>query len=188
MNSLRFSFDDGSKEDVRLSNLLTKYGIRATFYIPSDWEFVNTLNKRESLTLTELKEIAEHHDIGSHTITHPLLTRIPIEDAEIEIAESKQQLEYILGDKITKFCPPRGYTNPELNKIILKHYKEIRLTKGEGLVHIHPNSGVNNHKHWLDCIDEKTVELWGHSHELTEHNLWGEFEEFLKGRYENTHR
>ena len=100
-----------------------------------------------------------------------------------EIAHSKEILQKLFDKPITKFCPPRGYTNEELTEYTLEIYDSQRLTRGKGLVHIHPNSGANGERPWRDCIDKNTKELWCHSWELDKFDLWEELEEFLR---ENT--
>jgi peptidoglycan/xylan/chitin deacetylase (PgdA/CDA1 family) len=47
-----------------------------------------------------------------HTITHPVLTAISLEDARSEIAESKQVVEQELGREARIFCYPGGYYSP----------------------------------------------------------------------------
>lgn len=47
-------------------------------------------------------------EIGAHTISHPILTSLPDEDARIEIAGSKAALEGILGQPVRYFAYPNG--------------------------------------------------------------------------------
>jgi peptidoglycan/xylan/chitin deacetylase (PgdA/CDA1 family) len=47
-----------------------------------------------------------------HTMTHPVLTTIPLEDARREIAESKTAVEHELGRPARIFCYPGGYYSP----------------------------------------------------------------------------
>jgi len=47
-------------------------------------------------------------DIGAHTMTHPILTRLDAATARQEIASSKQQLEELLGETIDLFAYPNG--------------------------------------------------------------------------------
>jgi hypothetical protein len=90
-------------------------------------------------------------------------------------------LERLFKVPVNKFCPPRGYTNEDLTEFTLEHYDSQRLTKGKGLVHVHPNSGANNNMDWREyakTIDVK--ELWFHSWELDKYDLWEQLEEYLK--------
>lgn len=165
---------------MRLAELATKYGIEAIFYIPVDWHSLAVAHDYEPLGLDDFYWIGEYHEIGSHTITHRHLTRIPVDEAKREILDSKHMLEELLGVQVGKFAPPRGYTNPELTDYTLLYYDSQRLTKEPGLVHIHPNSGANNNQPWRDAINEDTKEAWGHSYDWDKWDMWGEIEDWLK--------
>jgi peptidoglycan/xylan/chitin deacetylase (PgdA/CDA1 family) len=46
--------------------------------------------------------------IGAHTVSHPILTRLSTEQARNEIAASKEQLEGILSERVGLFAYPNG--------------------------------------------------------------------------------
>jgi len=64
------SWDDGNVLDVRLAALLDKYGVKGTFYIAP--------NKQNRLSNDEIIAISNKHEIGAHTMDHPLLTEISV--------------------------------------------------------------------------------------------------------------
>jgi peptidoglycan/xylan/chitin deacetylase (PgdA/CDA1 family) len=47
-------------------------------------------------------------DFGAHTVTHTILTRVPLAAARVEIRESKRMLEQRLGEVVPWFCYPQG--------------------------------------------------------------------------------
>jgi peptidoglycan/xylan/chitin deacetylase (PgdA/CDA1 family) len=51
---------------------------------------------------------ASNVDIGGHTVTHPILTRIGEDAARREIADNKKHLETITGKPVTLFAYPNG--------------------------------------------------------------------------------
>lgn len=103
------SWDDGHQCDLRLAELLKSHGLSGTFYVsPSCSEF----DKRDLLTEQQIHDIGREFEVGSHTLTHPRLPDIPIEDAVEEITSSKQQLEDVTGKCVTSFCYPYGAYNP----------------------------------------------------------------------------
>lgn len=176
---ISLSVDDGCASDWQVAELAGKYGVDCVFYWPVEWHSLAHENGYEPLTFLWAEQIAEEFEIGSHTITHRHLTKLEDEEAKYEIYASKVMLGSLLGVDIKKFCPPRGYTNPSLTEFTLEMYESQRLTKGPGLVHIHPNSGANNNKPWRECVDENTTEIWCHSWELDKYDLWKELEEVL---------
>ena len=183
LNKIKLSVDDGCMSDLRVANLADRYDVEVVFYWPVEWRSLAQMKGYEPLTYAAASLIAQRFEIGAHTVTHPHLTKIPTLEAQTEILDSKLMLEDLFGTTITKFCPPRGYTNEELTDYTLKYFDSQRLTRGKGLVHIHPDSGANNNRPWRECIDENTTELWCHSWELTKFNLWEELEDYL----ESTH-
>lgn len=183
MSNIRLSVDDGCASDVRVADLASKYEIDAIFYWPVEWHSLAYDKEYVPLDYEQAFKIAKRFEIGAHTITHRHLTRIPYIEAQKEIFGSKFMLERMFNVEITKFCPPRGYTNAELTDFTLSLFDEQRLTRGEGLVHIHPNSGANDNLPWQEYARNTNVkELWCHSWELDKYNLWDQLEEFLRER------
>lgn len=63
----------------------------------------------DSVSWCELKELSEYGiEIGSHTMTHPILSRISKEKLSYEITESKNILEDKLSVPIKSFCYPNS--------------------------------------------------------------------------------
>lgn len=182
------SVDDGCASDVRVADLAQKYEIETIFYWPVEWHSLGLTKGYTPLNYGDAYQIAQRHEIGSHTITHPHLTDLPTQEAIYEIIASKTMLQQLFNVEVKKFCYPRGYANEQLNKIVLDHYESYRLTKGPNLVHIHPDSGANDNIPWTVAAIQKRrpsppfndIELWCHSWELDKFNLWDELEEFLR--------
>lgn len=116
------SWDDGDVLDVKLASLLDKYGIKGTFYI--------TINRQNRLTDDEIIAISSKHEIGAHTMGHPLLTEIPMEEVEKQISESKNYLEKVTGKQIKMFAYPAGDYNVATVNIVKSHgFKGARTTE-----------------------------------------------------------
>ncbi len=47
-------------------------------------------------------------EIGAHTVTHPVLARLPADEQWSEIEESKRRLEAVLGSSVQAFAYPYG--------------------------------------------------------------------------------
>lgn len=109
------SWDDGHKLDLRLAKLLKKYNIKGTFYVsPNNREF----KKEDLLTNKEIVELSKDFEIGAHTMTHPRLTKVSLEEARKEIVYSKKYLEKLIGKEIKSFCYPGGDYNKEIRDLV----------------------------------------------------------------------
>jgi peptidoglycan/xylan/chitin deacetylase (PgdA/CDA1 family) len=62
---------------------------------------------------------------GAHTVNHPILTNIPLKEAESEIRDSKSIIEKYLGKKVLSFAYPNGHEE-DLNRDI------VRVLRKEG--------------------------------------------------------
>jgi glycosyltransferase involved in cell wall biosynthesis/peptidoglycan/xylan/chitin deacetylase (PgdA/CDA1 family) len=75
--------------------------------------------KRSSLTLDELKKISESRyvTIGSHTVTHPILTRCSVESQTFEILESKRIISQWINKEVEYIAYPNGDFNDDTIEI-----------------------------------------------------------------------
>lgn len=66
--------------------------------------------ERIMLDWAEVREMAVSGlvSIGAHTITHPILSRLPAEQAYQEIVEGKRRIEQNFGSKVDFFAYPNG--------------------------------------------------------------------------------
>lgn len=181
------SFDDGSKEDLILSEIMQTYHIPTIFYFPVHPLRVNEPHSRISLTAEERQQIAADHEIGSHTLTHPLLTRIKPAQARVQIESSRAMLQKEFNQEITAFCYPRGYANPQIQEWVrLCGYTHARgVTVGyleesenpyyeQTTVHVGCDRKEYAGRNWyqfaqemLQQADDNSVfHLWGHGWEI----------------------
>lgn len=114
-NSLAITFDDGLKSVYSEAfPVVLKRNIPITVYLISDSLTdkgrQDRRNGKEYLEVKEVRELAQSGlvEFGSHTRSHPCLARIPLEEARREIAESKRQLETVLGTTVEHFAYPYG--------------------------------------------------------------------------------
>ena len=79
--------------------------------------------------------LAAGHDIGSHTLTHPYLTQLPLATAREQITASRKKLEDLFGRAIEHFCYPYGDWNETVREMVqAAGYKTACTT----------DSGINN--------------------------------------------
>jgi len=102
---LTISVDDGHPTDYKSAELLSKYGLKATFYIPK----INL--EREVMEESAIKRIADSFEIGGHTYRHKPLCNVPDIEIKKEVQDGKNWMEQLLGREIVAFCYPRGKFN-----------------------------------------------------------------------------
>src|SRR5690242_2717989 len=95
------SWDDGHPLDQRVADLLAKYGVAGTFYVPFK-------NSRPVMTDSEMRQLAKAFELGAHTVSHIVLTTVSEKTAEFEIVESKKRIEDVTGHPCNVFCFPSG--------------------------------------------------------------------------------
>jgi len=61
------------------------------------------------MTHDQLNQLSLHGiEIGAHTVSHPILSRMPLDQAEYEIIEGRNRLQDMLGTTIKSFAFPNG--------------------------------------------------------------------------------
>lgn len=71
---------------------------------------------------------------GSHTSTHEILTRIPLQQAEEEIGSSRELIAHRLGSECEMFAYPNGDSSPETRKLVAQAgYKRAFVNQWPGV-------------------------------------------------------
>lgn len=127
------TFDDGYKNVyTEALPVLKKYGFKGTVFLVTDYcgKFNNWPSQRNSIErrpLLSWAEIEEMHkygiEFGAHTLTHPDLTQIPIQQAEHEIVESKVKIQDYLCVEVQVFAYPYGRYNSEVKEIVQNNFE-----------------------------------------------------------------
>jgi peptidoglycan/xylan/chitin deacetylase (PgdA/CDA1 family) len=121
------TFDDGFRDvfDHALP-VLREHGFRAVLFVVADligrtneWQQRAGDRVEPLMDEAQVREwLAAGHDLGSHTLTHPFLTRLPPAAAREEIAASKKKLEDRFGRAIEDFCYPYGDWNEAVRELV----------------------------------------------------------------------
>ena len=85
----------------------------------------------EDLMMSSKQVVALHHagmQIGAHTCTHPILTRLSDAQALDEIRGSKMALESLLGDPVKLFAYPNGQPDKDY------HAQHARMVQQTGFI------------------------------------------------------
>ena len=206
--AITFSFGDGVTQDIRLIEILNKYGLKATFNINSELLGKAGELKRngkeirhDKVAPEKLKEIYRGHEIAVHTLTHPCLPGIE-DDNEIirQVEEDRKNLSKLCGYEVVGMAYPCGGVNNDdrVADIIRKntgvqYARTITSTytfdKQENLLRFNPSVYYIE-----DCFEEvvdkflalktekpQLLYIWGHSYEMdAEYISWETFERICK--------
>jgi peptidoglycan/xylan/chitin deacetylase (PgdA/CDA1 family) len=68
--------------------------------------------------------------IGSHTMTHPILTSLSREETDAELRDSRAVLEQELGRPVPDFCYPNGNVDASVVETARRHYRRAVIVGG----------------------------------------------------------
>lgn len=94
------SIDDAVQHDLRTAELLSRHGLRATFYVPAR-------GPRE-LEPAQLRELDADFELGSHSFSHIDLSAVELDEALRDVREGKAWLDDALGHETVSFAYPFG--------------------------------------------------------------------------------
>ncbi|MCF7796472.1 MAG: polysaccharide deacetylase family protein [Lentisphaeria bacterium] len=112
---IAITFDDGYESVyTKAFPILNDLSIPGTVFIitdfvgkSNDWDWQIGGKAFRHLTWTEIRELqAAGWEIGSHTVSHRILTNISKEDISVELRRSKDILQQKLGVQVKTLCPP----------------------------------------------------------------------------------
>lgn len=121
------TFDDGYVNVLRHGvEPLSRTGFKAIQFLPADllgkcneWDVPLGEAPEPIMDVNQVREwLCAGHDIGSHTLTHPYLSRVGVPEARREIVDSRKKLEDLFGRRIEHFCYPYGNWNEALAELV----------------------------------------------------------------------
>jgi peptidoglycan/xylan/chitin deacetylase (PgdA/CDA1 family) len=123
------TFDDGYVNVLRHGlEPLRETGFKAVQFLIADllgerneWDMAAGEAPEALMDKAQVRDwLAAGHDIGSHTLSHPYLTRLPPDKAREEISASKKKLEDQFGRPVEHFCYPYGDWNPAVLDLVVQ--------------------------------------------------------------------
>jgi len=202
--ALTLSYDDGVEQDMRLVEILDRYGLKGTFnlnsglYAPEGTVFPCGQIHRRMTEKQVLKTFqGSGHEVACHSLTHPYLDKLPPAMAAREIIKDRENLERQFGTIVRGMAYPYGTYSDSL----------VGILKSCGIVYARTVESTNSLKipaDWLHLAptchhdslelmnlarkfseEEATRDpwlfyLWGHSYEFEANDNWHVIEEFAK--------
>lgn len=87
------------------------------------------------LSWEEILEMSKNGiSFGAHTVTHTMLTRLPVEEAKGEITRCKKEIEEKLGQECTIFSYPDGKFNDGIIELVKEAGLKYALTTVPGMI------------------------------------------------------
>ncbi len=200
--ALTFSFDDGNVDDVRLIEILNKYGLKGTFNLNggkltrcSMWVF-NGQKEVRHLNFYESKNVYDGHEIACHGYTHPYLETLERESLYNEVALDRKILEFLYEREVCGMAYPFGTYSEQVIEVLkeceIEYSRTIKSTNSFGMpekpfewdptCHFMAGNIDELADEFLnyDGDDIKLFYIWGHSYELVTEEDWQKFDEFCK--------
>ena len=131
------TFDDGHRDNLdHAFPALVRFSLKATIFAVADFVGKNAGWQRRDKVIEPLLSWAhmrrmqkEGITFASHTCTHPLLNKIPYDQARYEIGVSRDKLEQGLGVPVESFCYPYGEYNQDVVDLVRETgYKAACIT------------------------------------------------------------
>ena len=110
--AVALTFDDGPNPNTTpvALELLKKYNAKATFFM---------VGKAVAGNEDIIKQVvAEGHQIGNHSWSHPLLTKISLEQAKSQINDTTEALKKASGQDVHIMRPPYGGINSAIQAAV----------------------------------------------------------------------
>ena len=103
---IALTYDDGPNDPhtLRLLEVLTKHGVRATFFLIGRY-----VHRRPDIAR---EVVGSGHVVGNHTFTHPLLIFKSAAEVREELQQCRQSLLDAVGVHSNLFRPPFGGRRP----------------------------------------------------------------------------
>ena len=109
---IALTFDDGPHPEVtkQILELLHQYNAKATFFM---------LGNRVQYYPSLVRKVRDAgHEIGNHTWTHPVLTKLSAAAIQKEFESTEQAILKAIGQNSTVFRPPYGAINASVRELI----------------------------------------------------------------------
>ena len=208
MKAITFSFDDGVIQDIRMIELMNKYGLKGTFNLNSMLLFNKRLTNVRGKKICvynvdrgDVKSVYEGHEVAVHTLTHPNLTECATDEIIRQVEQDRLNLSELVGYEVVGMAYPCGGVNNDdrVAQIIkdntgVKYSRTITTTQTfdlpENLYRFNPTAYYTQFdelyrlgERFLEMKPEKpqVFYIWGHTYDMDiENDYWVKVEEFFK--------
>lgn len=199
--AVTFSYDDDVVFNVRLAEIFTRYGVRATFNL-NGGRFAEQTGERIMSAADAVRLFGDSEfEIAMHGYRHYSLAQTENAVAAMEILKDRETLEKLFGRIVKGLAYGNGSFNANviglLRNIGVKYARTIRNTRDfklpEDFLAWHPTchhgdpqlfelfdkfTAIKQNR--LHDADPLVFFLWGHAYEFNDKNNWDLIESFLE--------
>lgn len=115
LKAVTFSYDDGVTPDIRLVELMNRYGIKATFNLcsallgrPIELAEDGRIITHGKVAPEQVRELYAGHEVAVHTLTHPHIASLPEDEILRQVEEDRLALEALVGYPVVGMAYPYG--------------------------------------------------------------------------------
>jgi len=136
--AISFTFDDGSREHFDMAvPFLNEFGFKATFFV-----IAGLTREQKSDPLVDNRQCAwwaevswqewrdaanQGHEIGNHSLTHPVLPRArEPHRLTAEVTDSARLIEEKIGQWPASFAYPYNKSSDAVRQLVLQHHHAVR--------------------------------------------------------------
>lgn len=197
------SYDDGVEQDIKLIEILNRYGLKCTFNLNSgkmapEGTVYEKGRIHRPLTASACKEVynKDGHEVATHGYTHPWPTKLATSGVIFEIMKDRELLEDMYGRIVNGHAYPFGDYDDRVVECLrscgITYARTTHSTERFDIptdwLRLHPTCH-HNHPRVFELIDNfnaarpaspKMFYLWGHSYEFEGDGNWERIEDIAK--------
>lgn len=207
MKAFTMSYDDGVFQDIRLIEILNRYGLKATFNLNSGLfgqqrilQVRGVPVNHNRLKAEDIRGVYAGHEVAAHTVTHAMLPECSQEEIVREVEADRLALSELTGYEVVGMAYANGgeNNNDTVTQVIrertnIQYARTITCTGNFAIqknllrynptvFHLRMDEMFALGEQFL-AMEPETPQLfyvWGHSYELDAENTWNRFEEFCR--------
>lgn len=198
--ALTSCWDDGTTHDRRLIALFNERGLKASFNLCSGKFGLDAQQSawKAYVREDEVATLYAGHEVCSHTVDHPRVWSVPVDQLRWEILEDRRRLEALVGYPVRGFVIPFGWATG--------YGQTIELARICGFKYVRHTAGIPEFEHPADFMDwhptahcsadlprlwasmrQRSLDqpgqlfyFWGHSYEFEDDLGWDGIEAFAR--------